>query len=87
MTYFVLTYDREADHANVEPFADVEEAFLVLKRLTIGKDPKREVVLFVSDSEEALRKTHSRYFLGEREMIDNALAILSGETPRSAVKA
>lgn len=74
MTYFLLTYDRIADRVAVAPFADVERAAAELERTTLAKRPTDEVVLFYTDSIDTLRRTHSRYFLTEREMIDTALA-------------
>ena len=74
MTYFLLTYDRSADRVTVAPFADLESAAAELERATLAKRPTDEVVLFYTDSIDTLRRTHSRYFFTEREMIDAALA-------------
>lgn len=77
MKYFVLTYDRTTDQVAVMPFDDDASAFAELKRATLAKRPTDEVVLFYADSEDTLKRTHSRYFFTEREMIDATLAALS----------
>ena len=74
MTYILLTYNRTADRVAVEPFTELESAAAELERATLAKRPTDEVVLFYTDSIETLRRTHSRYFFTEREMVDAALA-------------
>ena len=74
MTYFLLTYDRAADQVEVAPFTDLKSAAAELERATLAKRPTDEVVLFYADSIDTLRRTHSRYFFTEREMIEATLA-------------
>lgn len=65
MTYFLLTYDRDAGTAAaVTPFADSEVAMdryyeLELEHLA---SPSIEVVLLTADQESDLHRTHGRYF-------------------------
>ena len=54
--------------ATVRRFDEREAAYDALKEGTIGKPPEDELVLFITDSEETLRRTHPRYFYSEAEM-------------------
>ena len=72
MPYFLLYYDNDNDRATVRPFEEREEAYEALKEGTIGKPPEDELVLFITDSEATLRRTHPRYFYTEIEMAEQA---------------
>ena len=72
MPYFLLYYDNDEDRATVRRFDDREAAYDALKEGTIGKPPEDELVLFITDSEETLRRTHPRYFYTEIEMAEQA---------------
>jgi hypothetical protein len=72
MAYFLLYYDNDEDHATVSRFDERDEAYAELKRGTISKPPEDELVLFITDSEETLRRTHPRYFYTEIEMAEQA---------------
>ncbi len=72
MPYFLLYYDNANDRATVRPFDEREEAYKALKEGTVGKPPEDELVLFITDSEATLRRTHPRYFYTEIEMAEQA---------------
>lgn len=72
MPYFLLYYDNDEDRATVRRFDEREAAYDALKQGTIAKPPEDELVLFITDSEETLRRTHPRYFYSEIEMAQEA---------------
>lgn len=72
MPYFLLKYDNHEDRATVRRFDDREEAYAELTNGTISKLPDEELVLFITDSEETLRRTHPRYFYSEVQMAQQA---------------
>ena len=72
MPYFLLHYDNSEDRATVRSFEDRAEAYSELTSGTIAKEPEDELVLFITDSEETLRRTHPRYFYTEVEMAKQA---------------
>lgn len=72
MPYFLLYYDNNEDQATVRRFTDRDEAYAELTSGTIRKPPEDELVLFITDSEETLRRTHPRYFYTEIEMAEQA---------------
>ena len=73
MNYFLLTYEPDVDRATVTRYEVETEAFAALERETLDKRATDEVVLFVAESEETLRRTHSRYFYDAAEMVDSTL--------------
>ena len=70
MPYFLLYYDNDEDRATVRRFDERKAAYDALKEGTIGKPPEDELVLFITDSENTLRRTHPRYFYTEVEMAE-----------------
>ena len=72
MPYFLLHYDNDEDRATVRRFDDRTEAHDALLEGTLTKEPEDELVLFVTDSEETLRRTHPRCFYTEIEMAEQA---------------
>lgn len=72
MPYFLLCYDNDEDLATVRRFDERNEAYAELTSGTISKPPEDELVLFITDSEETLRRTHPRYFYSEIEMAQQA---------------
>ena len=72
MPYFLLYYYNNEDRATVRRFDEREAAYGALKDGTIAKPPEDELVLFITDSEETLRRTHPRYFYSEIEMAQEA---------------
>ena len=72
MPYFLLHYDNDEDRATVRQFDDRTEAYAELTSGTIAKEPEDELVLFITDSEATLRRTHPRYFYTEVEMARQA---------------
>lgn len=72
MAYFLLYYDNHEDRATVQRFEERDEAYAALTNGTIAKPAEDELVLFITDSEETLRRTHPRYFYSEIEMAQQA---------------
>ncbi len=70
--YFLLYYDNDEDRATVCQFDDRAAAYDALREGTIAKEPEDELVLFITDSEATLRRTHPRYFYTEIEMVEQA---------------
>lgn len=73
MPYYLLHYDNDQDRATVRSFDERDEAYEALKRGTIVKEPEDELILFITDSEATLRRTHPRYFYTEQEMGERAI--------------
>ena len=71
MKYFLLDYNHDTGEVSITPIEDTAEALAAYserEREALGTS--HEVVLFYGDSEDDLRKTHSRYFLGSSERAD-----------------
>lgn len=71
MTHFLLIYDREAGTlVRQEVFADGSEVMQARFRAEAEFADRRgiEVVALDAESEEALRRTHGRYFLSLAEL-------------------
>jgi len=79
MKYCLLKYNRDTDRVDVTPYAEDASAFEALRAETLKKLASEEVVLFLSDSEESLRKTHPRYFMSVSEMVDATLDAITKE--------
>jgi hypothetical protein len=65
MSSFVIVYRRSAQEiVELEQFQDDATAFdfLVDRQRKYGVGPDLEIVLLGAESEEALRRTHARYF-------------------------
>lgn len=64
--HFLIVYDRNAGEllrqSRFETSADAMEARFVAEAEFRGR-PEIEVVALVAESEDALRRTHARYFL------------------------
>ncbi len=73
---FVIEYDRaKGTVERIEPFKNRREAAFLRLELSIrasvsGLD--REIVTLDAASEAALRKTHRRYFVGVKDLANNA---------------
>lgn len=71
---FLLEYDRHTGQLISSQTFDssmrekASQARLELEILLMTQNISREVVLLEAASEDALRKTHSRYFRGVRQM-------------------
>lgn len=72
MAHFLLVYDRDAGQLlRLECYAagsDAIEARFVAESEFNG-DPNIEIVTLAAASEEDLRRTHGRYFLGLSELV------------------
>ena len=81
----------KADHTTYPPSVetrlfdanDTAAAFAAYADTTLGKAERDEVVLFLAESEKALRESHPRYFFTRQEIITNLRESLSS---RSAPK-
>ncbi len=73
MAHFLLIYDRSAGKlVRQESYGSNGEAMrarFVAEGEFAGR-PEIEVVVLVAESEEAMRRTHGRYFLGLSELVD-----------------
>lgn len=75
MKYFLLDYDHDTSEVSVTPIEEVGEALVAYserEREALGSS--HEVVLFYGESEDDLRRTHARYFVGIAEMADRVMA-------------
>jgi hypothetical protein len=73
VTTFLLTYDRTAGRLlQQEEFARAGDALKArFRQETVYRDrPEVEIVALSASSEDELRRTHGRYFLGLTELID-----------------
>jgi hypothetical protein len=73
VTTFLLTYDRSAGRLlQQEEFSRSRDALVARFRQEAAyRDrPEVEIVALSASSEEELRRTHGRYFLGLTELID-----------------
>ena len=72
MINFLLSYDRRSGDLEIQEFrgeggrASALRARLKAEGRVAGSD--REVVVIAADSEEALRRTHARYFKSVTEL-------------------
>jgi hypothetical protein len=77
---FLIHYDRRAGHiVRLERFTNDQRELAAKTRLNLelelqGRRQNHEVVLLDAASEEALRKTHGRYF----ENVEGLLAAVAG---------
>ncbi len=60
--YFLIEYNHDTREVLWTEFAVEAEAFALLGIRERGKSPREEVVLFMAESIEMLKRTHSRYF-------------------------
>jgi hypothetical protein len=76
MSYFLIVYDRAAGALReLKEFADVDRDIALAERFARERQeqnrPDIEVVLLGAASEEALRRTHSRYFRTPEEQLSS----------------
>lgn len=74
MKYFVVERDRNARTTRYVELTDRDEAVRLVNAKEKAKQPHMEVVLLMADSIEALKDTHSRYFLTAKESMDRLKA-------------
>lgn len=87
MKYFLLDYDHDTSEVSVTPIEDTSEALAAYserEREVLGSS--HEVVLFYGESEDDLRRTHARYFVGIAEMADGVMARLTAHAGRTSPK-
>jgi len=76
--YFVIVYDRGAGRLlRLEPF-EGREAALEERFRQERLQPDAEVVLLAARSEDALRRTHGRYFTSVDELLRQAETAAAG---------
>ena len=68
MTYYLVTLDRESGSIQLDPFGDEADALEALRVREAARKASQEIVLFIADSEDELRRTHSRFFLGVEQI-------------------
>jgi|Tabmets5t2r1_1033131.scaffolds.fasta_scaffold257134_2 hypothetical protein len=76
MSYFLLVYDRSTGKLReLTEFDDADREAALAERFARERDtegdPNLEIVLLGAPSEEALRRTHSRYFKTAREQLSS----------------
>ena len=86
--YFLIDYDRSNGSKEIRVFADdqlreADEARLELELRYHRLGIEREVVVLDAASEEALRKTHARYFEDIRSMAASFAKALDARTSAS----
>ena len=65
MTHFLIDYDHDTGGVTVAPIDDTTEALAAYSKAeSEALGTSHEVVLLGAESEDDLRKTHARYFLG-----------------------
>jgi hypothetical protein len=82
MRHFLLVYDRRRGALlETRPFDDRDAAFHARFEAERAHrtNPTIEVVVLSADSEEALRRTHARYFETVSEMAANALRSMGND--------
>lgn len=76
MSYFLLAYDRNAGQLReLTEFGEADREIALAERFARERDTEGrqdlEVVLLGAPSEEALRRTHSRYFKSAQEQLSS----------------
>ncbi len=66
MKHFVLLYDHLTHEVQLDEFTDQGAALDALRTAELALKPHKEVVLFLAESERALKITHSSYFSNGR---------------------
>ncbi len=67
MKYFLLDFNHASGDVHVAPIEDAAEALAAYsEREGEALGTEHEIVLFYGESEDDLRKTHSRYFIGRK---------------------
>lgn len=75
MTYFVVVYDRPRGHLVNEPerFPVTARSAAMERRFALERQYVREtdyeIVVLAGESEEAIRRTHGRYFKSMDELL------------------
>lgn len=79
MTVFLIVYDRSrGEVVSMRSFAASDRATAEQAwRRAEHENPGLEVVLLQADSEDALKRTHGRYFVDLDELIDRAELVKS----------
>ncbi len=80
MTSFLLEYNRHTGALQLTRFEDAAEAMHMRMQREANVADEVEVVVLSSDSEESLRRTHSRYFQTVSEILRS-----SGDALRAQV--
>jgi hypothetical protein len=75
VSHFLLVYDQKASRLlELREFASTRDAHRERRARELAnlRDRNVEVVVLTADSEEALRRTHGRYFSSAGELIQRA---------------
>jgi len=77
MIHFLVVFDRKAEHVeHMKAFANGKDALRA--RFAYERDhdlsPNIEVVVLVSESKQALLRTHARYFNRVKDLLETALS-------------
>lgn len=77
MRYLLMHYDRVSRDRSLVEFVDRDEALAALRLEESRKKATVELVLFIAESEQDLRTSHSRYFDTPEDMTARLLAAAS----------
>lgn len=86
MRYFLIEFDGRSVPAHVTPFDDADAALAALSVAERDAPSGMEVVLLHADSEDVLRRTHSRYFESWQDMLSRTSAELSAANLRASAQ-
>ena len=76
MKYFLMEFDRATGERELKVFDDEVVAMDALRDREAARKPSVEVVLFFAKSEDQLRRTHSRFFMSEKEIGERMREVL-----------
>ena len=68
--YYLVLHDRRQGTSSWEEFEHQPLALQALREKEAAKEPHEEVVLFMADSLDELKRTHGRFFMGVRELFE-----------------
>lgn len=89
MNHFLLVYDQKQGKLllPIVKFTDAEGGAAIRRRFELereyGGQPGIEIVVLSAESEEAIRKTHGRYFKTVRELLADMQATVEGMSAAS----
>ena len=77
MSYYLVVYDRSTGAVEVEEFADEQRDLALQRRFAHEREhrghPQMEIVVLGAESQEALERTHGRYFKTVQELANTGM--------------
>jgi hypothetical protein len=79
MSLYVVSYNRLTGAARLEEFPGEDRAAAMCRRFELERNsgPEDEVVVLGADSQDALMRTHARYFSGVTQMARSGMSRVS----------